>query len=226
MSDIVLLQRLNKGDEEVEDILVLHVKNGKDTFILVSGQWMQSCFGRSLQELVSILEGAGSARSWFSKDRRSEDRQEKKEMRYSAPRELYRITEYLLHQTKNIVEEDCAKESGVENQKWYSKVGWPFVKETWGLRYNDEMGVQEPTLRERGMLLLWILECLSQDKELEVEKWEQDGYTAEDIIEVAAECLLGFLGSLDGRVILQNLYEVVIKGGARETKEWENVFNP
>lgn len=224
MSDVVLLQRLNKGDEELEDILVLHVENGRDTFIPVSGQWMQSCFGRSLQELVSIPEGAGGARSWFSKDRHSEDGQEKKEMRYSAPRELYRITEYLLRQTKDIVEEDCAKESGVENQKWYSEVGWPFVKETWGLQYNDDLGVQESTLGERRKLLLWILECLSQDKELEVEKWEQEGYTAEDIVEVAAECLLGFLGSLDGRVIPQNLYEVVIKGGAGGTKEWENVL--
>ncbi|RPB27755.1 hypothetical protein L211DRAFT_890837 [Terfezia boudieri ATCC MYA-4762] len=123
MSDVVLLQRLNKGDEELEDILVLHVENGKDTFIPVSGQLMQSCFGRSLQELVSIPEGAGGARSWFSKDRRSEDGQEKKEMRYSAPRELYRITEYLLRQTKNIVEEDCAKESGVENQNGILKLG-------------------------------------------------------------------------------------------------------
>jgi len=223
MSDVVLLQRLNKGDEKLEDILVLHVENGRDTFIPVSGQWMQSCFGRSLQELVSIPEGAGGARSWFSKDGCSEDGQEKKEMRYSAPRELYRMTEYLLHQTKDIIEEDCVKESGVESQKWYSEVGWPFVKETWGLQYDDDVGIQESTPRERRKLLVWILECLSQDKELEVEKWEQDGYTVEDIIEVAAECLLGFLGSLDGRVIPQNLYEVVMKGGAGGAKEWENV---
>jgi len=221
MSDITLLQRLNKGDERLEDILILHVQNGRDTFIPVSGQWMQSCFGRSLQELVTIPEGVGGARSWFSKEKRFEGRQE---LRYSAPRELYRITEYLLHQTKDIVEADCAGKGGVENQKWYSEVGWPFVNETWGLQYDGgDVNGEESTPGKRRKLLVEILECLSQDKEFEIEKWEQGGYTAEDIIEVAAECLLGFLGSLDGRVIPENLYEVVLKGGAGGTKEWENV---
>lgn len=225
MSDTGLLQRLNKKDERLEDILVLHVEDGRDLFIPVSGQWMQSCFGRSLQELVMIPEGAGGARVWFSRDKQQTEA--KVETGYSAPRELYRITAYLLHQTKKIVEEDTAKEDGIENQKWYSDVGWPFVKETWGLQYDeDDVTAEEDTPGKRRSLLVMMLECLSQDMEFEIDKWvEENGYTAEDITEVAAECLLGFLGSLDGRVVPESLYETVMKaGGGGATKEAEKVI--
>lgn len=225
LSDITFLQKLNQGTEKLEDILVLHVENGRDCFIPVSGQWMQSCFGRSLQELVTIPEKVGGARSWFADGRKQEEREGKKETRYSAPRELYRITEYLMHQMKDMVEEDCAK-GGVENCKWYSDVGWPFVKETWGLNYDDDdVDTDEPMPGKRRKLLVMMLECLSKDEELDAPKWEMEGYTAEDIVEVAAECLLGFLGSLDGRVIPQSLYEMVLKGGAGGTKESEKVYH-
>ena len=224
MSDIGLLQRLNKNDERLEDILVLHVEDGRDSFIPVNGQWMQSCFGRRLQELVMIPEGVGGARMWFARDKQVTEA--KVTTGYSAPRELYRITEYLLHQTKKIVDEDAAKEDGVENQKWYSDVGWPFVKETWGLQHDeDDVTAEEDTPGKRRNLLVMMLECLSQDKEFEVDRWtEENGYTAEDITEVAAECLLGFLGSLDGRVVPESLYETVMKaGGGGATKEAEKV---
>ena len=226
LSDTGLVQRLNKNDEKLEDILVLHVENGRDSFIPVSGQWMQSCFGRSLQELVMIPEGVGGARMWFARDK--QDTEAKVETGYSAPRELYRITEYLLYQTKKIVDDDTAKEGGVENQKWYLDVGWPFVKETWGLQYDEDgMTVAEDIPGKRRNLLVMMLECLSQDKELEGDKWtEENGYTAENIAEVAAECLLGFLGSLDGRVVPGNLYETVMKAGSGggATKEAEKVI--
>ena len=229
MSDVALLQRLNKGEERLDDILVLHVEGGRDIFLPVSGTWMQSCFGRSLQELVMIPEGVGGARSYFAEGRPAgDDGEGKKEMRYSAPRELYRMTEFLLNQTKDIVDEDCVKEDrGVESLKWYSDVGWPFMRETWGLKYDEDVVYSDDAESEgkRRKLLITILEHLSTDQEFEVEKWSgEHGYTVEDIIEATSECLIGFLGSLDGRVVPEGLYELVMKGGAGGTKDAEKVF--
>ncbi|KAF8469095.1 Endonuclease/exonuclease/phosphatase [Kalaharituber pfeilii] len=227
MSDVSLLQKLNDGEQRLEDILVLHVENGRDIFLPVNGVWMQSCFGRSLQELVMIPEGVGGARAFFAAEKRRENIEgQMKEAKYSAPRELYRITENLLNRVKSIVEEDLEKEDGVEKQKWYADVGWPFVRETWGLQYDvDEDETGEDTADKRRKLLVRIQEYLSQDKEFEFEKWSmEDGYTMEDIVEVTAECLTGFLESLKGRVIPKGLYEMVMKGGAGGSKEAEKVL--
>ena len=46
--------KLNKGNDQLEDILVLHLVNGKDLFILVSGKWRPTCFGTSLEVLVRL----------------------------------------------------------------------------------------------------------------------------------------------------------------------------
>nr|XP_032832743.1 type II inositol 1,4,5-trisphosphate 5-phosphatase isoform X2 [Petromyzon marinus] len=48
--------RLNSGDDRVEDILVLHLAGGKDYFVTVSGSYLPSCFGSSLQALCRMRE--------------------------------------------------------------------------------------------------------------------------------------------------------------------------
>ena len=45
---------LTSGKEKMEDILVLHLEKGKDFFITVSGQYLPSCFGSSLETLVNL----------------------------------------------------------------------------------------------------------------------------------------------------------------------------
>lgn len=42
---------LNSGEDRIEDILVLHLDRGKDYFITVSGNYLPSCFGTSLETL-------------------------------------------------------------------------------------------------------------------------------------------------------------------------------
>ena len=46
--------RLNKGLEELYDIIVLHLDGGKDLFITVSGDYECSCFGSSIETLVRL----------------------------------------------------------------------------------------------------------------------------------------------------------------------------
>jgi phosphatidylinositol-bisphosphatase len=45
---------LNNGHDLLEDILVLHLEKGKDFFITVSGNYLPSCFGSSLETLVHL----------------------------------------------------------------------------------------------------------------------------------------------------------------------------
>ncbi|XP_066505099.1 inositol polyphosphate 5-phosphatase OCRL isoform X2 [Hoplias malabaricus] len=45
---------LNSGEDNIEDILVLHLDRGKDFFITVSGNYLPSCFGTSLETLCRM----------------------------------------------------------------------------------------------------------------------------------------------------------------------------
>lgn len=50
-----MVTRLNSGGMVLDDILVLRVSNGRDHFLPVKGSWQQTCFHRSIDELVSTL---------------------------------------------------------------------------------------------------------------------------------------------------------------------------
>ncbi|XP_026879857.2 inositol polyphosphate 5-phosphatase OCRL isoform X3 [Electrophorus electricus] len=45
---------LNSGADKIEDILVLHLDRGKDYFVTVSGTYLPSCFGTSLETLCHV----------------------------------------------------------------------------------------------------------------------------------------------------------------------------
>lgn len=47
---------LNCGKEQIEDILVLHLERGKDYFISISGNYLRSCFGTSINLLCLMRE--------------------------------------------------------------------------------------------------------------------------------------------------------------------------
>lgn len=46
--------KLNAGKDKIYDILVLHLEGGKDFFIILSGTYVPSCFGASLEALVRL----------------------------------------------------------------------------------------------------------------------------------------------------------------------------
>ncbi|XP_044142990.1 type II inositol 1,4,5-trisphosphate 5-phosphatase isoform X2 [Bufo gargarizans] len=47
---------LNSGEENLEDILILHLDRGKDFFLSVTGDYLHSCFGSSIQMLCNMRE--------------------------------------------------------------------------------------------------------------------------------------------------------------------------
>lgn len=48
--------RLNSGEEKLEDILILHLDRGKDFFLSVTGDYLYSSFGSSIQMLCHMRE--------------------------------------------------------------------------------------------------------------------------------------------------------------------------
>jgi hypothetical protein len=179
------------------DVLVLRIMEGRDVFLPIEGQWLQSGFGRGLKEFVSIPEGAGGIRGW-----KEEDVGCKREVLYSAPRELYKMTEYLLKHLR-----EMTKEEG----RLSSKLGWPFLDSTWavggGKRENLSVGV-------------W--ECMDKDLELDDNATltfsfgEDDEKTLEvtEVVEVVAGVLLQWLRNLKEGVVPQDIWLDVYKAGA------------
>ncbi|XP_026866825.1 type II inositol 1,4,5-trisphosphate 5-phosphatase isoform X4 [Electrophorus electricus] len=47
---------LNSGQQQLEDILVLHLERGKDYFISITGSYLPSCFGSSIHTLCQMRE--------------------------------------------------------------------------------------------------------------------------------------------------------------------------
>lgn len=45
---------LARGERELEDVLILHVEGGNDTFISVMGSYLTSCYGASIRSLLAL----------------------------------------------------------------------------------------------------------------------------------------------------------------------------
>ncbi|KNC49078.1 RhoGAP domain-containing protein [Thecamonas trahens ATCC 50062] len=85
--------RLNLGEEELEDILILHLENGKDYFVNVRGEYAKSAFGASLDHLCRLAGPIAAAGSCATPDAPV----------LSVPKELWWLADYLYtHSTDDI----------------------------------------------------------------------------------------------------------------------------
>jgi phosphatidylinositol-bisphosphatase len=93
----------NLGREKFEDILIMHLEKGKDYFITVSGNYIQSCFGSTLEHLVCFPCPIASApRLPPSSDR------------LSIPKELWRIVDYIYK--RGMDERGLFSQSGIQSE--------------------------------------------------------------------------------------------------------------
>lgn len=103
------VRALNAGTDTPEDVLVLRVDSGRDVFLPIAATWLPSAYGRSLDELVRVPEGEGGVRAWTLqrlKQKHGRDAEARDApVLYSAPREVYRLTEFVLDQLRELVEE-------------------------------------------------------------------------------------------------------------------------
>lgn len=181
---------LNLKKVKLEDILVLRVDSGRDHFITVVGQWLPTCFGCSVDELTRMPEAG--ARS-LANNGLTPYTQGADEVRLSAPRELFRLTESISELTERAVAEwSMTKGDSGEEAPWSTDpygTSWPFQPDTWTLQ--DQ--------RERAPLLASIRESLDTNQSL-------TSIFAPEIpplhrLELLCETLLTFLKSLSDGIV-------------------------
>lgn len=156
--DVHIVHDLNEGLQELDDILVLRVEGGRDHFIPVRGHWLDSSLGRSIDKLTRIPEGGirklqrqrpdSSKTNALSSSAGSEEYP----VRFSAPRELFRLTEAVEELSTRVIAEwdmthpAIAEGTGAEmaSAPWSVHPGWPFEEECWAERttsqFQDALG--------------------------------------------------------------------------------------
>ncbi|KAK7531289.1 phosphatase family protein-like protein [Phyllosticta citribraziliensis] len=212
IDDLELVRDLNEDRAQLEDILVLRVNDGRDHFLPIRAEWQQSAFGRSIDKLIRIPEGGArklqhqrmsSDEGKKSKDdRNSDDSNSSPGTRFwSAPRELFRLTESL----EDLLERAVAEWGMVDHEEgtpapWSavaqntSGSGWPFAPGSWTFKDSDA--------RER--MKCSIADAIDDDKSIE------QGFDAEDTsfmkLETLSETLVLFLLSLEDGVVPSELW--------------------
>ncbi|RDW88394.1 phosphatase family protein-like protein [Coleophoma cylindrospora] len=188
VDDISLVRSLNSGQSTLDDVLVLRVSQGRDYFIPIRGSWLQSCFGRSIEELIHIPEGG--VRALLPKSNGTYVNRGQG-VSWSAPRELFKLTEAV----ELLSERVSADENMIEGlQRPKEEPGWPFDARSWLLK--------DKTTRENYKV--YVLEALDCDKSL-IECFPPE-IPAIERMEIMAEILIAFLGSISDGVVPETLW--------------------
>ncbi|RUS19167.1 Endonuclease/exonuclease/phosphatase [Endogone sp. FLAS-F59071] len=92
--DNVTAPALNSGRDKLEDMLILHLENGKDFFLLVDGSYSPTCFAMDLERLVRMSKPVRAAVA------EANGRPDKVELvdedsQLSVPKELFRVVDFL-----------------------------------------------------------------------------------------------------------------------------------
>lgn len=85
---------LNIGTDRIEDILILHLENGKDFFISISGSFQPTCFSMPLALLVRMPEPVRLSRDIIERWSTVEARKEMEAV-LSVPKEVWRLVDHL-----------------------------------------------------------------------------------------------------------------------------------
>uniref|UniRef100_A0A7S2SHQ8 Rho-GAP domain-containing protein n=1 Tax=Rhizochromulina marina TaxID=1034831 RepID=A0A7S2SHQ8_9STRA len=84
---------LNKEQEQLDDILLLHLENGRDYFINVTAQYARSCFGMALDTLVRTPEPVRNVPILASPADKTDFTSQAKQPPLSVPKELWRLVD-------------------------------------------------------------------------------------------------------------------------------------
>ncbi|KAJ5199101.1 Endonuclease/exonuclease/phosphatase [Penicillium cf. griseofulvum] len=191
---------LNIGKVKLEDILVLHVDGGRDHFVSVHGRWLPTCFGCSIDELTRMPE-AGARSLIESETPHPSSTDGSAEIRMSAPRELFRLTEAISELlTERAVAEWSMTNGESEEHKapWtmdLSGGAWPFQPDTWTLKDPQERAVLQTSVREaldtnKSLGSIFAPELSSLHR-----------------LEVLSETLLTFLNALQDGIVTAKVWQ-------------------
>ncbi|NXN14495.1 OCRL phosphatase, partial [Indicator maculatus] len=112
---------LNSGEDKIEDILVLHLDRGKDYFLTISGTYLPSCFGTSLEALcrmkrpireVPVTKLIDLEKSILQMD--SLDSEEAGETPLQVPKEIWLLVDHLFKNACH--QEDLFQTPGMQEE--------------------------------------------------------------------------------------------------------------
>ncbi|KAI4155500.1 MAG: hypothetical protein LQ340_000976 [Diploschistes diacapsis] len=176
------LASFNEGISKPDDILILQVRNGPDHFIPIHAKWLRSCFGVPLDKLVRLpKEGARSKPLPAALD--------KEDVRWSAPRELFRLTESL---EENLSAAIASNNDYSHDQT--AKIGWPFSQ--------DANNAAPEQANQHASDLLAIREALDTGSPLDF----PSSIPPVTKTELLARTLVLFLSYMPGRLIPDALW--------------------
>ncbi|OCK87113.1 DNase I-like protein [Cenococcum geophilum 1.58] len=191
---IDIVRDLNNDATGLEDILVLRVENGRDHFLPVRGRWLQSSFGRSIDKLIRIPEGG------IRRLQRQKPTGDDQGVMWSAPRELFRLTESVEDLVERTLAEWDMTSSGNDRPPWKNNAGWPFAEGSWYITSSATRDALRPMIYE-------ALDC------------DQPFESAFDVktvpmqrLETLAGTLIVFLRSLEDGIITGGLWEKLESG--------------
>lgn len=142
VSEPNFVRDLNEGVSSLEDILVLRVDGGRDHFIPVKAKWLDTSLGRSIDKLIRIPEGGIRKLQSQRPDKSKSNGQSKsgsgkaspvpeEPVRFSAPRELFRLTEAIEELGTRVIAEWDMISSDSDVAPWWQYPGWPFDTDCW-----------------------------------------------------------------------------------------------
>ncbi|NXL64523.1 OCRL phosphatase, partial [Chordeiles acutipennis] len=116
---------LNSGEDKIEDILVLHLDRGKDYFLTISGTYLPSCFGTSLEALcrmrrpirevpVTKLIDLVSSREKSVLQMGCLDSEDPSEMPLQVPKEIWLLVDHLFKHACH--QEDLFQTPGMQEE--------------------------------------------------------------------------------------------------------------
>lgn len=187
--NIELVRALNENSLQLEDILVLRVSDGPDHFIPVRGTWLQTCFGRSINQLLKIPDGG--VRNLPPQEDNKITASPYHDSKFSAPRELYELTGAI----QSLIDRVIADSNILENANLPQDApGWPFDSKRWIFKNSPE----------REDYLRLVIQALDTGQNL-AEVFSPEILAIEKL-EVISEALLIFLSYLSDGIVTPSLW--------------------
>ncbi|ESZ90794.1 hypothetical protein SBOR_8823 [Sclerotinia borealis F-4128] len=194
VDDFSSVKSLNDGHVLLEDVLVLRVTDGRDHFVPIKCNWLQSCLGRSIDELTHIPEGGVRALLPRPRGEPGPPVNRGQKVTWSAPRELLKLTQVVDSLTDRVVADSNMLEGAMIPRDF---PGWPFDKSSWRLKDRSA----RITLKGR------VLAALDSDQSIfDVFPVE---VPAAYRLEIVAEVLILFLRSLTDGIVPTSLCEQI-----------------
>jgi phosphatidylinositol-bisphosphatase len=215
--DVKLARDFNEGIKSLEDILVLRVENGRDHFIPLRGTWLESSLGHSISKLIRIPEGgirklqrqrpdSGKHKSGSVSSGSVLDDDEAIPVRWSAPRELFRLTEVIEELSIRVLAEWGMLNDSTTPPPWERSAGWPFAHTSW--TFDDEV--------QRADVLADIAEALDTDSPFDSAL--PPTLTHIQKLECLAEFSLHFLKAIKDGIVTPKLWTLLDEGLRKQDK--------